>query len=228
MRPDIDKVVVERPRYGGGVRRPKGIRKRERLAMADLASAREGMRRRWTSWQKMLNEHLGPLRRYLRSQVGRPWNKVHSEISRHLRLASAVQSHVLDHLWDYVAVKVRLVDGEICDPAGVPLVRSAWQHRCPLFYVCPKSGLLKVVPRPGRKRQAPSPREFLAIDELRHWRKVDGIWYEIESQLRPNRGPMVIGTSVLGASQRSHGAVQLVIRKRQLSKREVRRAERPS
>jgi hypothetical protein len=34
MRYDMDKVIVERPRRGGGVRRPKGNRKREKMALA--------------------------------------------------------------------------------------------------------------------------------------------------------------------------------------------------
>src|SRR5262245_37215182 len=152
MRPDMDKVIVERPRLGGGLRRPKGIRKRERLAMADLAPAREGYRRRWTGWQKSLNEHLGPLRRYLQSQVGRPWNKVHSEICRHLRLDSAVQSHVLDHLRQYVETNARLINGILCRPTGEPFNQDRWR-RAPLFYVCPKSGLLKGVRRLSRKRR---------------------------------------------------------------------------
>jgi hypothetical protein len=150
MRPDMDKVIVERPRLGGGMRRPKGIRKRERLAMADLAPGREGYRRRWGSWSKILNEHLSPLRRYLQSQVGRPWNKVHSEICERLRLDSAVQSHVLDHLREYVETNARLMNGKLCKPTGEPLTADGL-HRIPLFYVCPKSGLLKAVRRRSRK-----------------------------------------------------------------------------
>lgn len=137
MRPDMAKVIVERPRLGGGLRRPKGLRKRERLALVDLMPAREGYRRRWTSGTKDLNEHLAPLRRFLQSQAGRPWNKVHSEISRHLRLDSAVQSHVLDHLRDYVETNARLVDGVVCNALGEPLLARRWCRA--LFYVCPRA-----------------------------------------------------------------------------------------
>jgi hypothetical protein len=150
MRPDMDKVLVERPRLAGGLRRPKGNRKRERLAMADLAPAREGYRRRWTSFEKRFNEHLGPLRRFLQSRVGRPWNKVYSEICQHVRLDSAVQSHVLDHLRDYVMVNTRVIDGAVCKSTGEPLSAALW-FRWPQFYVCPKSGLLKTVRRSRRK-----------------------------------------------------------------------------
>jgi hypothetical protein len=117
--------------------------------MMDLMPRCEGYRRRWSSWQeKSLNEHLGPLRKFLQSQVGRPWDKVFSEMCRHLRLDSAVQSHVLDHVWEYVEVKTRLIEGVVCDAKGAPLVRWGW----PRFYICPKGGLLKEV----RRRRTPA------------------------------------------------------------------------
>lgn len=233
MRPDMDKVIVERPRLGGGGRRPKGLRKRERLAMADLAPSREGYRRRWTSWQKHLNEHLGPLRRYLQSQVGRPWNKVHSEISQHLRLDSAVQSHVLDHLWDYVEVNARLVDGVVCSATGEPIgKRHCWQRR--LFYVCPKSGLLKTVRRENRKRRSIVRPGYLAIDERRQWHQVNGIWFEIElapvasvaSQARDVLLKAAVGRLSLRELNDTYGSYLYAVNKRQLGKREVRIAER--
>jgi len=119
------------------------------------------------------------LRRYLQSQVGRPWNKVHSEISRNLRLDSAVQSHVLDHLWDYVEVNTRLVDGEVCDAVGVPIAKSGrWFRR--LFYVCPKSGLLKAVRHSRWKRREVKQPEYVVIAERRQWRQLKGLWFEVE------------------------------------------------
>ena len=56
------------------------------------------MKRRHQGHTKWLNEHLGPLRRYLDSQVGRPWDKVFSEICAHIDRSSAVQDHVRDHV----------------------------------------------------------------------------------------------------------------------------------
>jgi hypothetical protein len=56
---------------------------------------------------KELNENLSPLRRYLERQVGRPWNKVYSEIAEHLRPDNVVQQHVRDHLRNFVAFQRR-------------------------------------------------------------------------------------------------------------------------
>src|SRR6266536_2639198 len=99
MRKDMSRVIVERPRLGGG-RHRKG----RAVPLEDLPK-QEGIGRPYTGDWKTLNENLSPLRRYLERQVGRPWNKVYSEISRHLRADNAVQQHVRDHLRDFVAIK---------------------------------------------------------------------------------------------------------------------------
>jgi hypothetical protein len=56
---------------------------------------------------KMLNENLAPLRRFLERQIGRPWDKVYSEIAERLRVDSTVQQHVREHLRDFVATRPR-------------------------------------------------------------------------------------------------------------------------
>lgn len=75
MREDMAKVIVERPRRRGDAAR-KGRRQDW-----DQMPSHEGMRRPHilSGDPKELNEHLGPLRRYLERQVGRPWDKVYSE-----------------------------------------------------------------------------------------------------------------------------------------------------
>lgn len=88
---------------------------------------------------KHLNEHLGPLRRYLAGQVGRPWSVVHADICRHLNRGSAVQDHVRDHVQDYVAVNVLERGDELCHGDGYGV---GWPRRT-LFYICPRTGVLK-------------------------------------------------------------------------------------
>lgn len=81
--------------------------------------AKQGMKYRWAD-TKSLNEKLAPLRRYLVRQVGRPWDKVYSEISANLKATNAVQQHVRDHLEDYVAMKLCF------NKAGEPMSVSRW------------------------------------------------------------------------------------------------------
>ncbi len=153
MRPDMAKVIVERPRFGSRTRgTPKGYRRTlQRLGDEGLPH-REGMKRRHQGNTKSLNEHLGPLRRYLDAQVGRPWDKVFSEICAHIDRASAVQDHVRDHVAGYVATHVILIDGIPCNGEGGwdygrPLYQTFWRR----WYVCPRTRILRRVKAPGAR-----------------------------------------------------------------------------
>jgi hypothetical protein len=141
----------------------------------------EGMRRAHATRgdRKQLNENLAPLRRYLERQVGRAWNKVYSEIAQHLRVDSAVQQHVRDHLRDFVAVKPRRVA-----PAW-PLGRGIWWQP---FYVDSVTGLLcrtdrlpeeKARRRAERNRPA-TPVERIELAGDRELRLISGLWYHVQ------------------------------------------------
>ncbi|HJT35682.1 MAG TPA: hypothetical protein VJ783_26880 [Pirellulales bacterium] len=176
MRPDMAKVIVERPRGGMRLKTPKGSRKRlQRLPINDWPKS-EGIGRPWSGSGKWLNEHLGPLRRYLQKQVGRPWNKVFAEISEHIRLDSAVQSHVLDHLADFVEIHVCLVDGQPVATGG------RWRGRPlapPMLYVCPRTGLLRAARRKRRVRM----KNRVTATKWLQYHRIAGVWYEVA--LRP-------------------------------------------
>lgn len=88
MREDMARVIVERPRII-----PRSCRKGRFPDLENLPAC-EGMRRAHRGERKHLNENLAPLRRYLTSQVGRPWAKVYSEIAAHLRVDSAAHANV--------------------------------------------------------------------------------------------------------------------------------------
>ncbi|MDX1945856.1 MAG: hypothetical protein SFU86_10705 [Pirellulaceae bacterium] len=66
-----------------------------------------------------------------------------------------MQSHLLDHLAQYVETNARLISGILCRPTGQPLAEPHLFRR-PLFYVCPKSGLLKAVRGQSRKGRKPT------------------------------------------------------------------------
>lgn len=174
MREDMARVIVERPR-----KKVRNSRKGRPVAYDDMPF-RMGMRRGAAlhGETKDLNENLAPLRRYLESQVGRPWSKVYSEVARHLRIENTVHQHVRDHIRDFVAVKPRRVS------KGWRLGDRWWQP----LYVDPRTGLLcrtdqlpeaKARRRAGRNRPpAPIARIVLGTDcELR---LVSGIWYHVQ------------------------------------------------
>lgn len=184
MREDMAKVIVERPRRGGSVRRPGRA-----VDLEDMPS-KESLRRpyRLRGTHKYLNENLAPLRRYLESRVGRPWDEVYSEICAHLRVDSTVQQHVRDHLKDLVEIVPEERWYSVYGAEGRRKVRSSrWQS----MYVDPADGILRKDPdregraRANRRREAERPKDRVRIDGSRELRLVDGIWYEVAYALLP-------------------------------------------
>src|SRR5207244_12869366 len=74
MRPDMHKVVIERPRHGRSwaESRPRPKPPFDESRPFESIMARH-TRRKWFS------DLLGPLKRWLQSHIGRPWNGVYSE-----------------------------------------------------------------------------------------------------------------------------------------------------
>lgn len=147
MRADMSRVIVERPRRGG-------FNRRGRPSPLEDLPTHEGMRRPHvrSGGAKELNENLSPLRRYLERQVGRPWNKVYSEIAAHLRADNTVQQHVRDHLHNFVAIRPRRRHASYFTyPGGhrEPFARLWYQP----LYVDERDGILKRTDRlPSSRR----------------------------------------------------------------------------
>jgi hypothetical protein len=197
MRPDMAKVIVERPRIGSRRRgTPKGSRRAAQRLGPDNLPRRQGIKRPHQGGTKSFNEHLAPLVRYLQKQVGRPWDKVFSDICAHVDRASAVQDHVRDHLDDFVTVHVVFIDGRPCHGGGgrwpgfgQPLTSG---RRWPRFYVCPRTGLLRQVPvaenkhqaRAGRSQADPGPVR-IGLGKLRQLHLVNARWHLVELRSLP-------------------------------------------
>lgn len=160
MRADMGKVLVERPRKRcrfarGMCGKGYNTRVRREMASEDGSPNHEGTMRRYNGrGDKYFNEQLGPLRKFIETNVGRPWDKVYSEICKHVDRGNVVQKHILTHLFQYVAVHVELIDGELYEKPHQHHYRSSPLRGPNQWYVCPKSGLLKrAKPEPRRKRR---------------------------------------------------------------------------
>jgi hypothetical protein len=216
MREDMAQVIVERPRI-----RDRGAGRRGRARPLEELPSHEGMRRphRLSKRWKELNENLSPLRRFLEAQVGRPWNKVYSEIAARLRVDSTVQQHVRDHIGDFVALDPRPQVRWVYRRGG-QWKRIEWLWYQPL-YVDPRDGILKRTARhplakAERRLEAGrpvAPPDRIALDDGREVRRVAGIWYEV--QLAPLPEPIDFR---LAPADRFY-----VVKKRQLSRAELRR-----
>lgn len=226
MRKDMAKVIVERPRSNRGYAFPRSVPvEGKRLTLEDLPS-RHGIRRVWRNGtRKMLNENLAPLRRFLRTNVGRPWNKVYSEICQQINRDSAVQLHVWQHLMQDVCLDPHVISGDV--QRG--FFGWRWFVR---FYVDPKTGLLgeNVSQRPPWRRPRPPNPDRIEIDSSREYRRLDGIWYELELATPPLDRPVYDfsfrrTTDQLTPTQlrEFYGRYVYAVSKRQLNSREIRR-----
>lgn len=184
MRADMFKVIVERPRLGSRVRWSSGDRRylNSQDAPPKLGIRRGHLRRKW------LNEHLGPLRKFLGRQVGRPWDAVYSEICAVIDNRSTVKQHVLSHIPDFVAIDTKLVEGRVYGPTWrspfTPL-RDLTQE----LYVDPVTGVLRrndqrITSGQWRREQEKrkqaeieARRRTLSATEQLH--RVDGLWYYV-------------------------------------------------
>lgn len=190
MRHDMYKVIVERPRGGRGWddELPTPIDPEE-------SPRRESLRSRHRH-RKWLNENLRPFERYLASQVGRPWDKVFSEICAGIDRRNTVQQHIHLHIGDFVAVKVIEIGGVLhyAERWGEPRPLNDGRGWGPEFYVDPRTGLLRLNKqrlRERRKRHAEyrqslragrdgsrEDRRILALLVQLH--RIHGIWYRVD------------------------------------------------
>ena len=182
MREDMYKVIVERPRRGK-YGYDAAAQRRNDYEGPEFLGMRAGY------GYRSLNENLAPLRRYLRAQVGRPWNKVFSEICAGIDGRNTVQRHIRQHIDDFIATKVELRDGELID------LQDRWRfNRLTAglrqeLYVDPRSGLIRINKRfhawrrdriENAKRaqtEIDARRRTLANDTQLH--RLDGIWFQV-------------------------------------------------
>jgi len=133
--------------------------------------------------RKEFGENLKPLARFLASNVGRPWDKVYSEIRDVCEPSGTVNAHIYQHLWDMVRKDVFIgEDGKIWERSNYtperPLVapQGAWWSG---FYVHPVHGLLCKTPnREKRSRQYESAQhqEGVREDRVVIIRKTGQVW----------------------------------------------------
>ncbi|HZS03851.1 MAG TPA: hypothetical protein VFD58_03180 [Blastocatellia bacterium] len=188
MREDMSKVVIERPRHNhSDPSRKTGLRIRSYdpdEEYDDLPTRMPTSRGRGT---KYFSDFLSPLRRFLRSNVGRPWDKVYSEMRQHLDFRKTTGRHVFEHVEAEVSLHCFISDD------GKVYERGRYGGRSFLvtgLYVHPRTGLLCwQEPRNRRKerqsREASKEVTRIHLSGKRHYVKLNGIWYIAEVEGEP-------------------------------------------
>lgn len=199
MRSDMFKVIVEAPRRGHNQKSDGRI-----FRNSEEAPAKLGMRAGYRS-RKWLNENLNPLERYLHAQIGRPWDKVYSEICRTIDGRSTVKQHVLLHVNDFIAVHTKLVDGVVHGMrySSFGPFEPLDQVHCDL-YIHPVNGLLlknrayarrRQEFRKDRRRQAAArDADRRTLDAVHQLHRIDGIWYLVDVEALPQERHVKCGS----------------------------------
>jgi hypothetical protein len=216
------KVVTERPRRGHGNPSQKTGRtlQRNEFDLDDVGPTRFPISRHHQQAfskkfdAKGFSDLLNPLERFLRSKVGRPWDKVYSELSQTLDRRSMAGLHIWSHVKDYVKINCFMYAGRVWQEqrfGGDP-------HLVEGFYVHPRTGLLlwSDYKRWGTKRQqalrhkqTDEEKGLIKVDAKNNIERVEGIWYLV---------------TLVKVVKDIFGRDNFVYRKKQLNTRELREA----
>ena len=229
----MHKVVVERPRWNPG----PGKKGRQANLSDELLPKFEGIKRPHRH-RKGLTDLLGPLKRWLQSQVGRPWNDVYSEACAVIKPDSIIRAHIKTHLLEFVERQTFMHGGKVCvlelgyRGRGIVPLDGQCQSRN-LFFVHPETGRLQVMPyiskRAWRARQSKPPVTIHWIGKNDALQQIRGLWFECHFEAVPLGASFKAYDHALervvssGELPRYETRYLLCKRKRQLSKRELGR-----
>ena len=258
MRSDLNKQLCEHERYGSSngfseVRHNKNFEADTYYTNEDredsvgmLGHSRESMKHRYaiTGRGKEFSENFAPLWGAIRKNVGRPWDKVYSDICKVFDKRSVINQHILLHLFDFVETKTYLNENNNV------MIRMNYGSDTDLhgggeYYVHPRTGLLcknkfyrnyKHAQRVRQEQHIKAQLEVIRkLDDATNLEKLDGVWYECKYELiiggkeyKPQRVRYGYGASA-SSSSHTHTYMSQVttpdskqlINKRTLSKKEL-------
>jgi hypothetical protein len=172
MRPDMNRVVIERPRHGGKgsrLRRPRRLDEE-----MEVLPKLEGMKLAYTD-RKKLSDLLGPLWRYLDKQIGRRWDDVWSEIANTLDFRSVAGLHIKSHIVQHVELHAQFIDGV---PYHLPIYGQF--SKVDGLWVDPRDGILKNIPKTPYRYKKPEPVGLKILDEWTQLHCLRGSWFLVK------------------------------------------------
>ena len=227
----LSEIVIERPRGGMRIssKKLKGFKKQLHKLTED--ASQDGLLNPYLikprNKSKYLSDHLGPLRRFLRSHVGQPWNDVYSKLCQRLDSSTMAGQHVLDHVDDYVERHVELIDGVPYCKSRCDLRLANWRHF--QLYVHPETGILCDVKDVVANAIAPSLKskqrlDVVELDKFHQYRRINEIWYLITYREVPSTETVfdVLNRVKVVPNANGYGCQLYAAHKRQCSKREIR------
>lgn len=213
MRSDFNKLLTERERFGSS-NKYREIRRSKKFDNIDNEfGGRRPMKDRYNAYygqsRKEFNENLNPLKGYLRTRVGKPWNDTYSEIRTNFDARKVINNHILEHLFQYVEIDVIIVDGKPCFPYpyngnAYRDVREGYSD----YFVDPRDGLLKATNADLHRKRAREERKASEAAELKKKRidisedsslfLIHGVWMLFTLADIPAREPILTMWNIHG------------------------------
>ncbi|AVP96138.1 hypothetical protein C7S18_02540 [Ahniella affigens] len=224
----MKQVLIERPRSGWRLKHKRTNKPRASdWNGEDLDIERQAPRLRQS---KHFDDLLSPLRKYLRAQVGRPWDNVYSEMCATIDRRTVSGRHLFEHVeWEVLIDAVLDEQGKPCYPAH----RHWRQGRAVGLFVHPRTRLLCYQAgdsaRERKRKRESKHAEFVAnhrdLGQGAFLLKRRGIWHwvlgaRVDDHLQPNqrkrtqRVDFMIGSSAY-----------MLLKARQLNTKELRQLE---
>lgn len=172
MRSDMKKVIVTRPRVGGGAKRK-----------ATKQGGREPMRPRLYD-NKQQTDLLTPLKRFLHKRAGQLWNDVWSEICEHADYRTMMGEHLRRHVDQMVRKPTLGHDGQLYELGRVFDTTSPYFYR--EFYVDPRDGKLYAVQVIRHHHKQKTTQKVFQCDG-KYYHKHDGLWFRVEMVEIPDK-----------------------------------------
>ena len=225
----LSEIVIERPRSGRRVSLKKQTGFKKQLDYITQEASEDGLFNSYLikprNKSKYLSDHLGPLRRFLRSKVGKPWNDVYSELCDRLDSSTMAGQHVLAHVDDYVERHVELIDGVPHYKSRRHIPLTNWRYI--QLYVHPETGILCDVKDTAADAIASSPKtkeevDVITLNEFHQYRKIDGLWYFITYRELPEFGFAFDVVYKVKISHKNYRIPLYPAHKKQCNKREIR------
>jgi len=141
----LDEELIECYRLGSREKQKKGYKNKLKRNFYENAKQRESIKFMHGGGTKHFNDNLEPLIRYLRSNTGRPWDKVYSELCEKLDKTTVSGLHVFNHLFDFVSEHAWVENKKVYElkfgKKRELINRRQWKQ----FYVHPRTKLLCIV-----------------------------------------------------------------------------------
>lgn len=176
MRWDMNEVIVEVARSGGEGKRGDKFFKQRYGEDREEFGGRQPMGPGWNPDRKNQGDKLQPLRRFLRSRVGRQWDEVFSEICEVNDKRSMLGFHLLTHL------------AQMVEAHGI---KNRSQHFPEDFYE-DQNGVLRERHKERtywarhRKQRANAPIERILLSDGWRYQWLEGFWYRMKEEEVPD------------------------------------------